>query len=179
MQTVYQQCLSCQVHNSGKERKTDICPRGLRPPFPGHFEHLQQNFIYLPLSMSHKYLPLSMSHKYLPLSMSHLVLPQPVPPIRKLPQASSPYPSEGRQNKNHNHRKLTKLITRITALNNSMKLWAMPCKATWDRQVMVESFDKTWHTGEGNGKPLQYSFFFSTSVFLPWRSHEQYEKAKR
>ena len=24
-------------------------------------------------------------------------------------------------------------------------------------QVMVESFDKTWSTGEGNGKPLQYS----------------------
>ena len=22
---------------------------------------------------------------------------------------------------------------------------------------MVESFDKTWSTGEGNGKPLQYS----------------------
>ena len=22
---------------------------------------------------------------------------------------------------------------------------------------MVESFDKTWFTGEGNGKPLQYS----------------------
>ena len=23
---------------------------------------------------------------------------------------------------------------------------------------MVESFDKMWSTGEGNGKPLQYSF---------------------
>ena len=44
--------------------------------------------------------------------------PQPVPPIRKLPQASYPYPSEGRQNGNHNHRKL---ITWITALPNSMK----------------------------------------------------------
>ena len=30
----------------------------------------------------------------------------------------------------HNHRKLMKLITRITALSNSMKLWAMPCRAT-------------------------------------------------
>ena len=29
--------------------------------------------------------------------------------------------------------------------------------ATQDRQVMVESSDKTWSTGEGNGKPLQYS----------------------
>ena len=26
-----------------------------------------------------------------------------------------------------------------------------------DRQVMVESSDKMWSTGEGNGKPLQYS----------------------
>ena len=33
----------------------------------------------------------------------------------------------------------------------------MPCRATKDRQVMVESSDKTWSTGEGNGKPLQYS----------------------
>ena len=28
--------------------------------------------------------------------------------------------------------------------------------ATQDRQVMMESSDKTWSTGEGNGKPLQY-----------------------
>ena len=34
----------------------------------------------------------------------------------------------------------------------------MPCRATQDRQVMVESSDKTWSTGEGNGKPLQHSF---------------------
>ena len=33
----------------------------------------------------------------------------------------------------------------------------MLCRATQDRQVMVESSDKTWSTGEGNGKPLQYS----------------------
>ena len=29
--------------------------------------------------------------------------------------------------------------------------------ATLDGRVMVESSDKTWSTGEGNGKPLQYS----------------------
>ena len=28
--------------------------------------------------------------------------------------------------------------------------------ATQDRQVMMESSDKTWSTGEGNSKPLQY-----------------------
>ena len=33
----------------------------------------------------------------------------------------------------------------------------MPCGATQDGQVMVESSDKTLSTGEGNGKPLQYS----------------------
>ena len=33
----------------------------------------------------------------------------------------------------------------------------MPCGATKDRRVMVESSDKMWSTGEGNGKPLQYS----------------------
>ena len=33
----------------------------------------------------------------------------------------------------------------------------MPCRATQDRQVMVESSDKRWSTGEENGKKLQYS----------------------
>ena len=33
----------------------------------------------------------------------------------------------------------------------------MLCRATQDGQVTVESSDKTWSTGEGNGKPLQYS----------------------
>ena len=61
------------------------------------------------------------------------------------------------QNENYNHRKLTKVITWTTAFCNSMKLWAMPCRATQDGQVMVESSDKTWSIGEGNGKPLQYS----------------------
>ena len=38
-----------------------------------------------------------------------------------------------------------------------MKLGAMPCRATQDRQVMVERSDRMGSTGEGNGKPLQYS----------------------
>ena len=33
----------------------------------------------------------------------------------------------------------------------------MPCRAIQDGQVMVESSDKMWFTGEGNGKPLHYS----------------------
>ena len=33
----------------------------------------------------------------------------------------------------------------------------MPGRTTQDRWVMVESSDKTWAMGEGNGKPLQYS----------------------
>ena len=44
-----------------------------------------------------------------------------------------------------------------TALSNSTKLWAMPCRATQDGWVTVESSDKMWSTGEGNGKTLQYS----------------------
>ena len=31
------------------------------------------------------------------------------------------------------------------------------CGATQDGQVMVERADRMWTTGEGNGKPLQYS----------------------
>ena len=33
----------------------------------------------------------------------------------------------------------------------------MPCGATQDGRVMVERSDRTWSTGKGNGKPLQYS----------------------
>ena len=33
----------------------------------------------------------------------------------------------------------------------------MPSKATQDGRVMAESSDNMWSTGEGNGKPLQYS----------------------
>ena len=33
----------------------------------------------------------------------------------------------------------------------------MPCRAIQDGWVMVESSEKTWSTGEGIGKPLQYS----------------------
>ena len=33
----------------------------------------------------------------------------------------------------------------------------MKCTVTQDGQVLVESSDKTRSTGEGNGKPLQYS----------------------
>ena len=38
-------------------------------------------------------------------------------------------------------------------ISNSMKLWAMPCRATQDGWVILKSSDKIW----GNGKPLQYS----------------------
>ena len=60
--------------------------------------------------------------------------------------------SHGLQNENHSHRELTKMITWITALSNSMKLWTMRCRATQDSWVMVDSSDKTGSTGEGNGK---------------------------
>ena len=33
----------------------------------------------------------------------------------------------------------------------------MQCGATQDGLIMVERFDRMWSTGEGNGKPLQYS----------------------
>ena len=33
----------------------------------------------------------------------------------------------------------------------------MLCEDTQDGRVMVERADRMWSTGEGNGKPLQYS----------------------
>ena len=47
--------------------------------------------------------------------------------------------------------------TRTTALSNSMKP-SHACGATQDGRVMAERSDRMWSTGEGNGKPLQYSF---------------------
>ena len=46
--------------------------------------------------------------------------------------------------------------TRTSALSNSMKP-SHACGATQDGRVMVERSDGMWSTGEGNGKPLQYS----------------------
>jgi len=57
----------------------------------------------------------------------------------------------------------------------------MPCRAAQDGQVMVESSDKTWSTGEENGKPLQYSclenpmnsMMFITALFTIGRTWKQ------
>ena len=38
------------------------------------------------------------------------------------------------------------------------ELWAILCRPTQDRSVIVKSSDKMWSTGESNGKPLQYSY---------------------
>ena len=46
--------------------------------------------------------------------------------------------------------------TRTTALSNSMKP-SHACGVTQDGWVLVERSDRMWSTGEGNGKPLQYS----------------------
>ena len=47
----------------------------------------------------------------------------------------------------------------------------MLCRATQDRQVMVESSDKTWSTGEGNGKPLQYSYLENPKNSMKRQKH--------
>ena len=47
----------------------------------------------------------------------------------------------------------------------------MPCGATQDGRVMVESSDKTWSTGEGNGKPLHLSaLYLSAFSYCSWGS---------
>ena len=66
------------------------------------------------------------------------------------------------------HQRANRMKTTITKINqndhmdhslsNSMKLWAMPCRATQDRQVIGESSDKTWSSKGENDKPLQYSY---------------------
>ena len=69
------------------------------------------------------------------------------------------------------HQRADRLKTRITEnqpiwshgpQSNSMKLWAMPCRATRDGEFWqnVVHWRREWQT---------------TSVFLPWELHEQYE----
>ena len=47
--------------------------------------------------------------------------------------------------------------TRTTAFSNSMRL-SHASGATQNRRVMVERSDRMWSTGEGNGKPFEYSW---------------------
>ena len=109
-----------QPHPSAENWIKDLLSKallnGARPTFP----HSQS-------------LPSRSLHKLLILSSS----------IRECRQKKQELQSHGLPNKNHNHRKLTKMIPWITALCNSMKLWAMVCRATQDAQVMVESTDKS------------------------------------
>ena len=63
------------------------------------------------------------------------------PPIRTRPR----FPFSQSLPSGSFHKPLINLITWTTALSNQ------------DRRVMAESSTKTWSTGEGNGKPLQYS----------------------
>ena len=75
----------------------------------------------------------------------------------------------GQTHWNHNHRKLANLITQTTALSYSMKL----SHAMWGHPRL-----------EGHGGEVWLNVFhwrrewWTTSVFLPWEPHEQYDKAK-
>ena len=62
--------------------------------------------------------------------------------------------------------------TRTTALSNSMKVSHAP-GATQDGQVMVERSDRMWSTGEGNGKPLQYSCLENPRNSMKRKNHRK------
>ena len=98
-----------------------------------------------------------------------------VSPIRKLPVALYPYLSEGGKNENHGHRKLTKLITWATALSNSVRLWAKLHRAPQDRWVTVARSDRTWPTGEGDGRPLQHSCLQSPGNTVKGAQHKVFQ----
>ena len=66
-----------------------------------------------------------------------------------------------------------------TVLSNSMKLWAMPCRATQDGWVMVENSDKMWSTGERNAKPLQYSCLQNQIANIHWIIEIAYESSRK
>ena len=59
--------------------------------------------------------------------------------------------------------------TSTTVMSNSMKL-SHACGATQDGRVMVERSDRMWSTGEGNGKPLQYSCLENPVNSMKWQN---------
>ena len=72
----------------------------------------------------------------------------------------------GRQNENHSHRKLTTLITWTTALSNSMKLWAMLCRATQEPKT-----DGSWWRVLTKCGPLEKGMadhFIILALRTPW-----------
>ena len=50
-------------------------------------------------------------------------------------------------------------LSRPRGLCNSIMLWAMPCRATQEARVLVESSDKMWSIRGGDGKPPQYTCY--------------------
>ena len=70
---------------------------------------------------------------------------------------------EGRQNENHNHRKLIKLITWITALSNSVKLCAMLCRVTQEGRVMWRVLTKCGPLQKGMA-----NHFSTLALRTPW-----------
>ena len=55
----------------------------------------------------------------------------------------------------------------------------MTYRATQDRWVMVESANKMWFTGEGNGKPLQYSWIENPMNSMKSNSRKKEETEPR
>ena len=51
------------------------------------------------------------------------------------------------------------------------------CRDTQDRQVMVESSDKTWSTGEGKSQPLQYSCLENPMNSMKRQKKEEHPKS--
>ena len=69
-------------------------------------------------------------------------------------------------------------LSRQRGLPNSVELWAMPCRATQDRRVIVESSDKMRSPGGGNSEPLQWTCLENSKNCIkqgcrqdsPWKS---------
>ena len=56
-------------------------------------------------------------------------------------------------------------------LHNSMKLWAMPCRATQDGKVILKNSDKIWSTGGGMGN--HFSILAERTPWTVWK-HKKY-----
>ena len=88
---------------------------------------------------------------------------QSVSPIRKLPQACYPSPSEGRQTENHHHSKLTNLISWTTALSTQWNY--EPCR------VGPPKMDWTWWrdlTKCGTLEKAMIDHFSIPALRTPW-----------
>ena len=154
-------------HVQGQEQR----PRG-DTPHPRSREAAMRSYCTSKVrSSGQEELPHSQGHERRPCFSGAAVKRYPTSKVREtqVRQEALREGIRGQTDWNHNHRQLANLITRTTALSNSMKL----SHAMWGHPRRKGRGGELWQNVVHWRRQRQ-----TTSVLVPWEPHEQYEKAK-